>query len=217
MKIKWNGHASFTITADDGTVMVIDPYNPGGYGGVLTYDVVRDKADAVLVSHDHDDHNYVKGLPGSPQVVKGPGQVRDIKINGIDTFHDESNGSERGSNMVFSFKVDGIDICFLGDLGHQLSSEQIDAIGNVNLLLVPVGGTFTVDAYGAVKLIEALKPNLVIPMHYKTAKCDLPIAEVDDFLMKMENVKRLGQSEIELTAEKIHATGPEVLIMNHAC
>jgi L-ascorbate metabolism protein UlaG (beta-lactamase superfamily) len=217
MKIKWNGHASFTITADDGTVLVTDPYDPSGYGGVLTYDVVSDNADAVLVSHDHDDHNYVKGLPGSPQVLKGSGKVREIKIKGIDTFHDESNGSERGSNMVFAFKVDGIDICFVGDLGHQLSSEQISAIGNVNLLLVPVGGTFTVDADGAVKLIYSLKPNLVIPMHYKTAKCDLPIGNVDNFLDKMENVKRLDQSEINLAAEKIPAAGPEVWVMNHAC
>lgn len=217
MKIKWNGHASFTFTADDGTVLVTDPYDPAGYGGVLTYDVVSDNADAVLVSHDHDDHNYVKGLPGSPQVLKVSGQVREIKINGIDSFHDESNGSERGSNMIFSFNMDGIDICFLGDLGHQLSSEQIDAIGNVNLLLVPVGGTFTVDADGAIKLIEALKPDLVIPMHYKTAKCNLPIGEVEDFLGKMENIKRLDQSEIELTAEKIPPAGPEVWVMNHAC
>ena len=77
MRIKWNGHASFTITASDGTVLVTDPYDPSGYGGVLTYDQVRDRADAVLVSHDHADHNYVQGLPGSPQVLKGSGKARD--------------------------------------------------------------------------------------------------------------------------------------------
>ena len=101
MKIKWNGHASFTITADDGTVLVTDPYDPAGYGGVLKYDKVGDRADAALISHDHADHNYPQGLSGSPQVIMGSGQVKDIQIKGIDTSHDESDGSERGPNVVF--------------------------------------------------------------------------------------------------------------------
>jgi len=216
MKIKWNGHASFTITASDGTVLITDPYDPSGYGGVLKYDTVSDKADAVLVSHDHEDHNYVKGLPGSPQVLNG--QVKDIKVKAIDTHHDESYGAERGGpNAVFTFTVDDINICFVGDLGHQLSSEQIEAIGSVDLLLIPVGGTYTVDAEDAAKVAEALKARLVIPMHFKTDKCDLPITEVNSFLTKMTNVKKLEESEIELSLDKLPAAGPEVWVMNHAC
>ncbi len=217
MKIKWNGHASFTITASDGTVLVTDPYDPSGYGGVLTYDQGKDSADAVLVSHDHDDHNYVKGLPGSPQVIKGSDQVKNIQIKGVPTHHDESGGSERGDNVVFSFSVDGINICFMGDLGHQLSAEQVSALGPVDLLLIPVGGTFTVDSDGAVKVAEALSPSLIIPMHFKTAKCELPIAEIDGFLSKMANVKQLQQSEIELSTDKLPAEGPEVWVLQHAC
>ncbi len=217
MKIKWNGHASFTITASDGTVIVTDPYDPAGYGGVLTYDQVKDKADGVLVSHDHDDHNYVKGLPGSPQVIKGSGRVRNIQIRGIPTHHDESGGSERGNNVIFAFAVDGINICFVGDLGHQLSAEQANAVGPVDLLLIPVGGTFTVDADGAVKVVEALRPKLTIPMHFKTDKCDLPIAGVDGFLAKMTNVKQLQKSEIKLALDDVPATGHEVWVMNYAC
>lgn len=217
MKIKWNGHASFTITASDGTVLITDPYDPSGYGGVLSYDPVRDKADAVLVSHDHADHNYVEGLPGSPQVLKGSGQVKDIKLKAINTYHDESHGAERGANTVFVFKVDGINICFVGDLGHQLSSKQIEAIDAVGLLLIPVGGTYTVDAEGAAKVVESLKARLVIPMHFKTEKCDLPVAGVDDFLTKMRNVKKLEESEIELSPDKLPEDGPEVWVMRHAC
>ncbi len=217
MRIKWNGHASFTITTADGTVIITDPYDPSGYGGVLKYKPVTDSADAVLVSHDHADHNYVQGLPGSPQIIKGTGRVKAIPVKGINTYHDESNGSERGDNTVFMFSVDGINTCFLGDLGHQLSSEQIQAIGSVDLLLIPVGGTYTVDAKGAAKLAEALGARLVIPMHFKTEKCDLPIAEVDGFLTQMKNVKKFEESEIDLSPDKLPAAGAEVWVLNHAC
>lgn len=216
MKIKWNGHASFTITASDGTVLVTDPYDPSGYGGVLKYDQVRDRADGALVSHNHADHNYVKGLSGSPKIIKGDGQVREIKIKGISTHHDESGGSQRGNNVVFSFAVDGIKICFMGDIGHQLSQKHIEAIGPIDLLLLPVGGTYTVDADGAASVAKALGPRLIIPMHFKTTKCNLPIAGVDGFLSKMKGVKQLNRSEIDISAQNMPET-QEVWVLDHAC
>jgi L-ascorbate metabolism protein UlaG (beta-lactamase superfamily) len=216
MKIRWNGHSSFTITASDNTVLVTDPYDPNGYGGVLKYDQVRDRADGVLVSHNHADHNYVKGLTGSPKVVKGDGQVKGIQIKGISSHHDESGGSERGDNVIFAFAVDGIRICFVGDLGHQLSPKQVDAIGQVDLLLLPVGGTYTVDAEGAVKVANALSPRLIIPMHFKTSKCNLPIAGVDGFLSKMTGVRHVNKSEVDLSADILPAA-PEVWVLDHAC
>ena len=217
MKIKWNGHASFTITSNDGTVLVTDPYDPGGYGGVLKYDTVRDKADGVIISHDHADHNYAEGLPGSPRILRGAGDINDIRIKAIETYHDESEGSERGPNVMFVFTVDGTTICFMGDLGHQLSKEQIDAVGPVDLLQVPVGGTYTVDADGAAELVEALGPRLVMPMHFKTDKCDLPISDAEAFLSLMSNVKRFEENEVDLSYNNLPSNGPEIWVLNHAC
>jgi L-ascorbate metabolism protein UlaG (beta-lactamase superfamily) len=216
MKIKWNGHASFTITAASGTVIVTDPYDPSGYGGVLSYDQVTDNADAVLVSHDHADHNYVQGLPGSPKILKGSGDIGDIKVTGFQTHHDESGGSERGDNTLFIIELDDLKICFAGDLGHSLSPEQIKAIGPIELLMIPVGGTYTVDADNASEISKALNPSIVIPMHFKTEKCQLPISGVDGFLRKMENVKRLNVSEIEISKDAIPLGGQEVWVLDYA-
>ncbi|MBW1931211.1 MAG: MBL fold metallo-hydrolase [Deltaproteobacteria bacterium] len=171
MKIKWNGHASFTITSDKGIVIVTDPYDPSGYGGILKYDPVTDRADGVLISHDHADHNYADSLSGSPEVLKGSGEIKGIQVKAIQTYHDESGGSER-----------------------------IKAIGPVDILLVPVGGTYTLDADGAVRVVNSLRPKVAIPMHFKTEKCDLPIAGVEGFLEKMDKVKELGVSEIEISS-----------------
>ena len=105
MKIKWNGHASFTITAADGTVLVTDPYDPNGYDDALQYKAVSDRADGVIVSHDHADHNYVAGLSGSPKVIRGTDNVKCIEIKGIKAFHDETKGSERGQWFLSSVSM----------------------------------------------------------------------------------------------------------------
>lgn len=216
MKIRWNGHASFTITASDGTVIVTDPYEPGCFGGGIAYDEVDDKADVALVSHDHADHNYTKSLKGSPQVLKGSGSVKGIEFTGVPAAHDDKGGAERGKNMMFAFEVDGVRVGFMGDLGHLLSDEQLKALGKIDLLLAPVGGVFTVDPAGADKLIGQVKPRVVIPMHFKTPKCGFPLAQVDDFAKRMTNVKKPGAAEVEVSADKLPAAGPEVWILEHA-
>jgi L-ascorbate metabolism protein UlaG (beta-lactamase superfamily) len=217
MKIKWYGHSAFLITSDKGLKVITDPYESGAYGGQLAYGKINDQADIALISHDHADHNDSKSLPGSPQIIKGSGSktAKGISFKGISTYHDPSKGSERGTNTIFTFSVDGIQVCHLGDLGHLLSDKELAEIGPVDILLIPVGGYFTIDPKEATRVAEQIKPKVIIPMHFKTEKCGFPIAPVEDFLKGKSNVKRLKTSEA--TFDK--ATLPkqmEILVLEHA-
>lgn len=217
MKIKWYGHAAFLITSDQGTKFIIDPYEPGAFGGQLSYDKIMDKADFVLITHDHADHNYVKDLAGPPQVVKGTGPktIKGISIKGIETFHDPSKGNERGPNTVFTFKVDELQVCHLGDLGHVLGDKELAEIGSVDILLIPVGGYFTIDPKEATRVAEQIKPKAAIPMHFKTGKCGFPIAPVEDFLKGKVNVKRPKSSEVSFDKLSLPQQ-MEIVVLEHA-
>jgi len=217
VKIKWCGHATFLITTASGIKIVTDPYEPGGYDGALAYGKIPDLIDIALVSHDHPDHNFVQALEGNPQVVKGPGThtVSGITFKGVPTYHDTTRGSERGENVIFCFTVDDVRLCHLGDLGHMLEAEAASEIGTVDVLMMPVGGFYTIDAAAATGVMNTLKPRLVIPMHFKTAKCGFPITTVDDFLLNKTGVKRLNTSEITLTRESLPSS-TEIQVLTHA-
>jgi L-ascorbate metabolism protein UlaG (beta-lactamase superfamily) len=217
MKIKWFGHSAFLITSDQGLKIIIDPYEPGAFGGQLSYGKITDQGDIVLTSHDHADHNYTKDIPGAPQIVKGTGSktIKGISIKGISTYHDPSKGSERGTNTIFTIKLDNIQLCHLGDLGHLLSDKELAEVGPVDILLIPVGGFFTIDPKEATRVAEQIKPKIVIPMHFKTQKCGFPIAPVEDFLKGKTNIRRAKASEA--TFDK--ATLPrqmEIVVLEHA-
>lgn len=203
MKIKWLGHASFLITSSSGIKVIMDPYEPilG-----MNYRPIDESADIVTVSHGHGDHNNVAAVKGNPQVIdeSTPVEVKGIKFSGIDTYHDDSGGSERGSNVIFCFEVDGIKVCHLGDLGHMLSSEQAASIGKVDVLMAPVGGNFTIDAVTADAVIEKLKPAVVIPMHFCNDRCpDFPVAGVESFTNGKTNVTVMDMSETEYKAGEL--------------
>lgn len=217
MKIKWYGHAAFLITSDQGIKVIFDPYEPGAFGGQLSYGRIEDEADIALTSHDHADHNDTKSLPGSPQVVKGSGSktIKGISIRGVSTYHDPSKGSERGTNTIFNLQIDGMQVCHLGDLGHVLSEKEIKEIGPVDILLVPVGGYFTIDAKEATRVVDQIKPKVVIPMHFKTEKCGFPIAPVEEFTAGKSGLKQPGSSEVTFSK----ATLPqkmEIIVLRHA-
>ena len=196
MKIKWLGHSSFLVTSEDGTKIITDPY---GIERTMSYAPINESADVVVISHNHRDHNNEGAVKGNPQSIKGEGikKAKGIEFRGIASHHDAAGGSLRGGNVIFCFRVDDINVCHLGDLGHILTHEQITDIGLVDVLLIPVGGYFTIDCKQATAISQSLKPRVIIPMHYKNSKCNYPIAKVDEFLKGKNNVRRLDLNEVD--------------------
>ncbi len=211
MKIRWLGHASFLITSDTGIRIITDPY---ATGGGIKYGEITESADIVTTSHDHSDHNNVAAVRGKPEVVRGTGitKVRRIEFKGIASHHDEAGGRQRGNNTISCFGVDGLRVCHLGDLGHQLSDKQVAELGSVDILLIPVGGYYTIDAKVATQVCNQLKPRAIIPMHFKTDKCGFPIAGVGEFLKGKDNVNSLDTSEVEFKQGELPSTTQIVVL-----
>jgi len=206
MKVKWLGHASFLLTSEGGVRILTDPYTPGMYG--LDYGPISETADIVTVSHDHADHNNVAAVQGNPQVVQGTGshEARGVRFKGIATSHDQASGKERGSNTILCFTLDDINVCHLGDLGHDLDDRTVADIGDVDVLLIPVGGNFTIDAAAADRVCKRLNPTVVIPMHFKNDRCpNFPVAGVEEFLRGRQPVRTLSESEVELKKGQLQA------------
>lgn len=214
MKINWLGHACFLITSKGGVRIITDPY---AVDEGIKYSPIEETADIVLVSHGHDDHSNVSVVRGKPEVIKGSGIkiVKGIQFKGISAYHDTSQGTQRGPNIIFCFTVDEMKLCHLGDLGHTLNPGQVNEIGAVDILFIPVGGFYTIDASIANQVCDQLKPKVVIPMHFKTPKCAYPIAGVEDFLKGKKNIRRVGGSEAEFELERLPAA-TEIMLLHPA-
>lgn len=197
MKIEYLGHSCFKLTESTGTSVVCDPYDPS-----VGYDMPRLTADAVTVSHKHYDHDYINAVDGNPTVIdkECSQDLSGVEINAIKSFHDGQRGKARGENVIFKFRMDGIDICHLGDLGEACSSELIDMLLPVNVLLIPVGGTYTIDAEMAKEYVDRIMPDVVIPMHYREKGCTLDIDKVEEFidLFDEDYVEELEEDGLEL-------------------
>lgn len=202
MKIKWFGHSCFIITSENGTKILTDPYND-----MMGYKLPEIKADIVSTSHNHRDHNNINAVNSKFVHINEAGCFLEhgIEIKGVETFHDKVLGAEKGKNIIYNFKVDGINICHCGDLGHILNSDYIEEIGNVDILLLPVGGGYTIGSLDAVKVRSQLKPTIVIPMHYKTealGEMGHLFAKVDDFILA-SGLNAREYTELELNKETI--------------
>ena len=211
MKIKWFGHACFLMTSESGVSILTDPFDEQ-----VGYPLPEIHADIVTTSHSHFDHNNTQIVKGDFKHVKNMGQFEEdgITITGIQTYHDEQKGGERGINIIYKFDIDGINVCQVGDLGHILSEEQAELLQPVDVLLVPVGGTFTIDYKGAMQVKELLSPSITIPMHYKTDALLFSLDTVNQFLSQYSNRDSFGKNEIEITNENL-SSYPELVTLNY--
>lgn len=210
MIIKWLGHASFFIECC-GKRIITDPFDD--YVG---YAAIHESADFVTISHRHKDHNAPGQVNGHPRILNQVGEYeeKDIFFRGVHSFHDQQKGKQRGTNIIFSICGEGMNVVHLGDLGHVLMKEQLSALGAVDILLLPVGGNYTIDADGAWDVYQQLRPPLVIPMHFKTPVCTLDIAPAEAFLRKFDKV--IKKPFLQVNREDLQGTS-RVVVLDYLC
>jgi L-ascorbate metabolism protein UlaG (beta-lactamase superfamily) len=210
-KLTWLGQSCFILETAAGTRIVMDPI-PKGLGYELPPGL---KADAITISHEHFDHNNTGLLVNKPRVIRGltadkkgwthiEEKVKEVSVRSVGVYHDDKRGAERGLNTVFILDVGGLRIAHLGDLGHVLTDEQLSAIGSVDVLLVPVGGVYTIDGYQATRVVDQLRPRLVVvPMHYRTEVLAIKELEpADAFLERKANFRHAPTNTLDLTPVK---------------
>ncbi|MEG1536363.1 MAG: MBL fold metallo-hydrolase [Clostridia bacterium] len=180
MKIHWLGHSCFKLEESTGTTVIADPYDPNQIG----FGIEKVNADIITLSHQHRDHNYLGNVEGTPTIIDSIGcwEINGVGISSLVSHHDHEHGRKRGENLIFKYRMDGVDICHMGDIGEEITPIFGEAIGTVNVLMIPIGGNFTIDAEEAKEYIDFLMPDIVIPMHFKTDSCELDIDKLDEFL-----------------------------------
>lgn len=210
MDITWYGRSCFKIKGKAATV-VIDPFNPEFTNFKLPKDL---EADMVLSTHQHNDHNYVLAVSGDPLIIIGPGEYERLGVSvvGVGSFHDENFGAVRGSNTIYHILMDGINIVHLGDLGHVLTDEQTSQIDAADILMIPVGATYTIDAESAAKVVAQLEPRIVIPMHYKIPGGKIELAGVEPFLKEMGAEGVAPLPKLSVTRDKLPEETTVVLL-----
>jgi L-ascorbate metabolism protein UlaG (beta-lactamase superfamily) len=202
---KWFGQACFLIVTSNNTKIITDPVTMGDYS------VPKEiKADIVTVSHEHFDHNKVEAVSGNPIILRGltsgakefakiDRTIKNVRIYTVPSYHDKVQGKKRGLNAVFVFEFDGIRVAHLGDLGETFSNEQINKIGKIDVLMIPVGGKYTIYGKDADMIISQLKPKLIVfPMHFKTDVADFLPYSANDFVKGKENIKRIDGNYYKL-------------------
>ena len=210
MEISWLGHSCFKLKGKQATV-ITDPYSPD-----LGYSLGKQTARVVTVSHQHPGHSFTQGIDGNPKPVTGPGEyeISNVLIIGVAAFHDNDRGSTRGKNTIYLIEMDEVSICHLGDLGHVLTDEQVEELGDVDVLLLPVGGVSTVDAPVATEIVRQLEPKIVIPMHYKTQAIKRELEPVDRFLKEIGAHDITPQAKLSVTKSNLPLT-MQVVLLEH--
>jgi len=200
MKLGFLGHACFELILNDGKKIVFDPYDADSYDEIFSYGTIKGDYDIAVISHSHADHRSENVISRVKNIFDTEGDFLfdGVEIKMFPTFHDEFKGGKRGSNLISIVKSGQISVAHLGDLGHSISPEEIPELESVDVMLIPVGGYFTIDAGIAHKIAEEFNPSIVIPMHYKTDKVMFPIESVDRFLELEDNVERIDGSSVDI-------------------
>lgn len=204
MIITWYGQSCFKIQSGSAS-LVFDPFKKS-----IGLTLPKIEAQLVLVSHNHPDHNNTAAIKGDPFIINSPGEyeLKRIRVRGINSYHDAVDGKERGLNIIYTVKMEDINLAHFGDLGQtQLTEKQLDAIGIIDILMIPVGGVYTINSDQAVNVINQIEPRIVIPMHYKIKGLKPKLDAVTNFL------KELGEAglraEDKLVLKKKNLPTPE--------
>lgn len=216
MIIQYYGHSCFKITAkpagrgQEDMTAFIDPFSKE-----IGLRPPQGSADLVLVTHNHHDHNNVEAIKGDPSVIDIPGEysVKGVNIVGIKTFHDKKEGTERGANTIFILETEELRICHLGDLGEALDEKKLEAINGIDILMIPIGGKYTIDAKEAVDIIKKIEPTIIIPIHYKMAGSNLEADDEKKFCQEIGNCPKEKVSKINIKKKDLEGKSMEVVLM----
>ncbi len=211
MDITWLGHSCFVVKGKEKTI-ITDPYHPD-----LGYHLGKPEAEIAILSHSHPGHSYVEGLANEPKQIRSPGEyeIGGIFITGIGSFHDNRKGELRGRNTIYVIEMDGMNLCHLGDLGHPLSPQLVEELGDIDILFLPVGEVSTIPVDTAAEIVRQLAPPIVIPMHYKTEVFKGDLSPVDKFLDKMRIRELEAKPKLSVTSSTLPGS-TQIVVLNYA-
>ncbi|MFA5249232.1 MAG: MBL fold metallo-hydrolase [Candidatus Paceibacterota bacterium] len=223
MKIIWRGQSCFQLSStnkkgDKPFLVVIDPFSEE-----VGFKLPKTEADVLLITHNHFDHNNVKGVLGNsdkaPFVISAPGEydVGDVFVQGVPSWHDDNKGKDKGPNTIYVLKIEDLKICHLGDLGQkELSEKELSDIGEVDILMIPIGGGATIEAKDAAKIISQIEPKIAIPMHYDLPKLKVKLDGLENFLRVMGSKDIAAQDKLAIKKKDLPEEGFELVVLNQA-
>jgi len=212
MEFIWYGQSCFKIKTEEKRI-VIDPFGEG-----LGLKVPQLEADILLISHDHFDHNNKEAVKGKFFLINQPGEyeIKEIFVTAIESFHDQSEGKERGKNLIFKIEAEELQVCHLGDFGQkELTKEQLEKIGEVDVLMIPVGGIYTISGKEATKIMSQLEPKIIIPMHYTLPKLKVKLEPVEKFLKACGISSLTPQNKLKIKKKDLSPEEAKIILLKN--